>query len=69
MVRMNDLNSDERPHSDDPDFWDVWTGKDKDGNPVERKVNWPEIANEWQMKKSLESEKDTEDSFDDDIPF
>ena len=70
MVRMNDLNSDERPHSDDPDFWDVWTGKDNDGNPVERKVNWPEIANEWQMKKSLESEKDTEDSFDDDdIPF
>ena len=69
MVRMNDLDFDERPHSDDPDFWDVWTGKDKDGNPVERKVNWSEIANEWQMKKSIESEKDTEDSFDDDIPF
>ena len=71
MVRMNDLNFDERPHSDDPDFWDVWTGKDKDGNPVERTVNWSEITNEWQMKKSLESEKDTEDSFDDydDIPF
>ena len=49
MVRMNDLSLDERPHSDDPDFWDVWTGKDKDGNPVERKVNWSEIANEWQM--------------------
>ena len=69
MVRMNDLNFDERPHSDDPDFWDVWTGKDKDGKTVERRVNWSEIANEWQMKESLESEKDTEDSFDDDIPF
>lgn len=57
MVRMNDLSLDERPHSDDPDFWDVWTGKDKDGNPVERKVNWPEIANEWQMKESPKSEE------------
>lgn len=57
MVRMNDLSLDERPHSDDPDFWDVWTGKDKDGNPVKRTVNWSEIANEWQMKKSLKSEE------------
>lgn len=69
MVRMNDLNIDERPHSDDPDFWDVWTGKDKDGNPVERTVNWSEIANEWQMKESPKPEENTEDSFDDDIPF
>ena len=57
MVRMNDLSLDERPHSDDPDFWDVWTGKDKGGNPVERRVNWPEIANEWQIKKSPKSEE------------
>ena len=57
MVRMNDLNLDERPHSDDPDFWDVWTGKDKDGNPVERTVNWSEIANEWQMKELPKSEE------------
>ena len=57
MVRMNNLNLDERPHSDDPDFWDVWTGKDKDGNPVKRKVNWPEIASEWQMKESPKSEE------------
>ena len=57
MVRMNNLSLDERPHSDDPDFWDVWTGKDKDGKTVERKINWSEIANEWQMKESLESEE------------
>ena len=57
MVRMNDLNLDERPHSDDPDFWDVWTGKDKGGNPVERTVNWSEIASEWQMKESPKSEE------------
>ena len=69
MVRMNDLNFDERPHSDDPDFWDVWTGKDKDGKSVERKVSWSKIANEWQMKKSIESGKGIEDNFDDDIPF
>ena len=58
MVRINDLEFDERPHSDDPDFWDVWVGKDKDGEIVEREVNWSEIANEWQMKKSSQSEGD-----------
>lgn len=57
MVRMNDLNFDERPHSDDPDFWDVWTGKDKDGKDVERRINWSKIANEWQMKESPKSEE------------
>ena len=57
MVRMNDLIFDERPHSDDPDFWGVWTGKDKGGNPVERTVNWSEIASEWQMKESPKSEE------------
>ena len=27
LVRMNDLAEHERPHSEDPDFWNVWTGK------------------------------------------
>lgn len=51
MVRMNDLAGYERPHSEDPDFWDVWTGKDKDGKPLERNVNWQKIADEWQGKQ------------------
>ena len=58
MVRINDLKPDERPHSNDPDFWDVWVGKDKDGKIVEREVNWSEIADEWQMKKSSQSKED-----------
>ncbi len=50
MVRMNDLSEDERPHSDDPDFWDVWTGKDKDDKIIERIVDWQKIADDWQGK-------------------
>lgn len=47
MVRMNDLAEDERPHSEDPDFWDVWQGTSK------RNVNWQSIADEWQMKSPI----------------
>jgi uncharacterized protein len=47
----------ERPHSEDPDFWDVWTGKDKDSNPVERNVDWQKIANDWQSKTNTTSSK------------
>lgn len=48
MVRMNDLSYEERPHSDDPDFWDVWSGKDKDGNEVIRPIDWKKIVDDWQ---------------------
>lgn len=44
MVRMNDLLKEERPQSDDPDFWDVWTRKE------ERAINWEGLANDWQQK-------------------
>jgi len=47
MVRMNDLPKDKQPHSSDPDYWDVWTGKDSDGNPVVREPNWRAVADEW----------------------
>lgn len=43
MVRMNDLADHERPQSDDPDFWDVWS-RTKD-----RAINWPKIAEDWQQ--------------------
>jgi hypothetical protein len=50
MVRMNDLSENERPHSEDPDFWNVWTGKDNDSKLVERNVDWKKIADDWQGK-------------------
>ncbi|MEJ2406340.1 MAG: DUF87 domain-containing protein [Candidatus Thiodiazotropha sp.] len=43
MVRMNDLEAHERPQSDDPDFWDVWS------RTKERAIDWCKIADEWQQ--------------------
>lgn len=48
MVRMNDLSDAERPHSDDPDFWDVWSGVDKDFQEVTRNIDWKKIVDDWQ---------------------
>jgi hypothetical protein len=48
LVKMNDLPKSQQPRSDDPDFWDVWTGEDSDGRVVERKANWKPIADDWQ---------------------
>lgn len=44
LVRMNDLPINHQPQSKDPDFWDVWTGKEA------RDVNWKKIADDWQGK-------------------
>lgn len=41
LVEINELAKEYRPKSDDPDFWQVWTGKS------ERKEDWKAIANEW----------------------
>jgi DNA helicase HerA-like ATPase len=41
LVEMSELSKDERPQSEDPDFWDVWTGKS------ERAIDWVAIADEW----------------------
>lgn len=49
LVQINSLPEDQRPKSDDPDFWNVWSGKDKDGNQVERTVDWKAIADDWQQ--------------------
>jgi len=48
MVRMNDLADHERPLSEDPDFWDVWTGKNINGQPVCRDIDWKKIVDDWQ---------------------
>ena len=41
MVRMNYLKAEHRPKSDDPDYWKVWTEK-------ERKADWESLAESWQ---------------------
>lgn len=41
MVEMTELDKDQRPHSDDPDFWAVWTGK------KERDIEWQTVADDW----------------------
>lgn len=46
MVKMRTLRDEQRPQSNDPDFWDVWTGK------KEREIDWKILANEWQNKSS-----------------
>lgn len=48
LVRMNDLPKIQQPRSDDPDFWGVWVGKDEDGKPVSREVDWELLAGDWQ---------------------
>lgn len=48
LVKMNDLPKSQQPCSDDPDFWNVWVGKDGDGKPVERNVDCKRVADDWQ---------------------
>lgn len=48
LVKIRDLPVHQRPQSDDPDFWDVWTRKDISGEEVIRDVKWKEIADDWQ---------------------
>jgi len=49
LVKMKNLAKEQQPHSDDPDFWDVWTRKDEDGNAVERNADWDKVVKEWQQ--------------------
>jgi uncharacterized protein len=56
MVRMNDLADHERPHSDDPDFWDVWNGTST------RVINWQTVVDEWQMKSPVSENAEAEES-------
>src|SRR5690606_25970123 len=50
LLKIRDLDKEQRPQSDDPDFWDVWSREDIDGNKVERNVDWKTIADDWQEK-------------------
>lgn len=46
LVKMRDLPEGQRPKSDDPDFWAVWSGQS------ERTVDWKTIADDWQQLSS-----------------
>ena len=52
LVQMDALPEDQRPKSDDPDFWAVWSGKkeSEEGEieAVERTVDWRAIEEDWQ---------------------
>lgn len=49
LVKMNDLPKHQQPQSDDPDFWNVWIGKDPmTGKTVDRPADWKPIADDWQ---------------------
>ena len=41
LVEMTELPENHRPHSDDPDFWAVWTGSEK------RPTDWESVAKDW----------------------
>lgn len=48
LMKVRDLPFKNRPQSDDPDFWDVWTRKDSNGEEVTREVDWKKISDDWQ---------------------
>lgn len=56
LVKMNDLPKSQQPRSDDPEFWDVWTGQNSQGEPVLRKADWQKIAADWQMGSAATSQ-------------
>src|ERR1035441_7161219 len=61
LVRIDDLPEAQQPHSDDPDFWNVWTGKDDEGEDVQRDANWKPIADGWQGKISATADIKSEE--------
>ncbi len=78
LVKMNDLPKEHQPRSDDPEFWNVWTGEEK------REINWDEITEDWQegfqdsnkVENNMREERETDpltntkaDEQDNDLPF
>ena len=56
LVEVQEIAEGHRPHSPDPAFWDVWTGKEK------RPIDWVKIAKLWQSAGSERSpEQENED--------
>jgi len=62
LVEMSELPDGHRPQSDDPDFWNVWTGK------TPRAIDWMSIAQEWKgpdCEGGFAEEPDPFDPYDD----
>jgi uncharacterized protein len=51
LVRIRDLSKEQQPRSEDPDFWNVWTGKDGRGNPLQRTSEWGPVADDWRGQR------------------
>jgi DNA helicase HerA-like ATPase len=57
LTQIRELPFKQQPQSQDPQFWAVWTGKDVEGKPVERRVDWKAIAENWQTGVSSPEDK------------
>ncbi|MBU3626591.1 ATP-binding protein [Polynucleobacter sp. JS-Safj-400b-B2] len=62
LVQMNALPEHHRPKSNDPDFWDVWSGKNSQGEQVERNVDWKVVTDDWQQISAIEPKNATDQS-------
>lgn len=63
LVEIRELPDSERPHSPDPAFWDVWTGKQ------ECKIDWGEVSSRWTSpQKSVDNGVGNGDPHTDDEP-
>jgi len=56
LLKIRDLPESQCPRSDDPDLWDVWTGKNEKGETVTRKIDWNEVVKDWQQGSVQRSE-------------
>jgi len=64
MLEIPALPENKRPRSEDPKFWEVWTGSE------ERQIDWKGIADEWQGTGPNQNEIDEKETTqDDDVPF
>lgn len=50
LVRVDALPFEHQPRSQDPEFWETWIGRGKDGEPVNRPARWTDVADDWQGK-------------------
>jgi len=66
LVQMNVLPEGQRPKSDDPDFWAVWSNEQdaemSQVNAVDRSVDWKAIADDWQQLSTRAVTDDEESS-------
>lgn len=60
LTQMRDLPEEHRPHSEDPDFWSVWTGSNSNEEPVSRITNWSEVARNWLVHTSTNNNETEE---------